>query len=158
METIEDKDRPVSVGNIKALIADGSLGGDSALLPPQTYDLEDLTVRTGSFDNAGSGWNTFVFPEAFDDVPQVLCAAENGYGVEVKGVQADRFLYRCVAYGAPDVTASKSEYYVFNRKSVSTNYLVSVPLVTDVSVSGGGSASTSWPCRVMWLAIEYGGD
>mgnify|MGYP007077851446 FL=1 len=138
----------------------GSGGSDDLLLAPlsDTRELEDLAVQSGSFDNAGSGWNTFVFPEAFDDVPQVLCVAENGYGVEVKGVQADRFLYRCVASDAPDVTASKSEYYVFNRKSVSTNYLVSVPLVTDVSVSGGDSASTSLPCRVMWLAIEYGGD
>lgn len=159
---IEDGQRPVSVDNIRALVEDGGLGGDSVLQAPQTYELEDLTIRTGSFVNAGSGWNTFVFPEAFDDVPQVLASAEDGYGVEIKGVRADKFLYRCTTAGSSSVTVTptKASYYVHTSKSTSTSSMHQVSLVTDVtaSSSGGGSGSTDDACRVMWLAIEYGGD
>ena len=153
----EDGKRPVSVDNIRALVEDGSLGGDSMLLAPQTYELEDLTIRTGSFTNAGSGWNTFMFPEPFDVAPQVLCSADGDYGVEVKGVQADRFLYCCTKGGSVSVTPSKASYWVHTSQSTSTSNMKSVSLVTDVAASGGSTA-TGDACKVMWLAVEYGGD
>ena len=46
------------------------IGGGSS-----TGELEDLTIRTYSFANAGSGWNTFTFPDAFEGTPQVICSA-----------------------------------------------------------------------------------
>lgn len=71
-----------------------------------TGELEDLTVKQGSFVNAGSGWNTYVFPHPFDAAPTVVCTAD-GYTVSIKGQAADRFLYQVSALGTTTATADK---------------------------------------------------
>lgn len=72
---------------------DSSGGGSNApTLVPDVFEIEDLAVQGGEFENAGEGWNTFEFPEPFGAPPLVLAQCE-GYGVDVKGVTAERFLY-----------------------------------------------------------------
>ena len=142
---------------------DGLSGGGSdelllALLS-DTRELEGLTVQGGEFANAGEGWNTFTFPEPFDGVPLVLAQAD-GYGVDVKGVQEDRFLYMVTqAAGSGGLSVSKADYYVHTRASTSASYMVQASLVTDVSAGGsGGSAGVADAVPVRWAAIEREGE
>ena len=49
-------------------------------------------MEVGTITNAGAGWNTFKFREAFEGVPQVTCQAENFDGVVlVKDITAEGF-------------------------------------------------------------------
>lgn len=139
---------------------DSSGGGSNApTLVPDVFELEDLAVQGGEFENAGEGWNTFEFPEPFDAPPLVLAQCE-GYGVDVKGVQRDRFLYRVTgAVSTGGLNVSKANYYVHTRASTSTSYMVQASLVTDVSAGGsGGSAGVADAVAVRWTAIEKGGE
>lgn len=57
-------------------------------------ELEDYSVETGTFANAGAGWNTFKFREAFEAPPVVVLQAENFDGiVQIKTITAEGFLY-----------------------------------------------------------------
>lgn len=89
-------------------LADGAITADklSGLIHgggSSTGELEDLTIRTYGFTNAASGWNTFTFPDRFEDVPQVVCSAEGELSVQIQQVSAEKFLYRLVT---PDGSAS----------------------------------------------------
>lgn len=134
-------------------------GGSSAsaseiLAYAATGELEDLTIRTGSFTNAGEGWNTFTFPEPFEGVPHAIVTAESGYSVEVKGVTATEFLYKVTVGGAVGVTTGT--YYVHTSKSTSTSSMSQVTLVTGIG--SGGSSGTSAAVTVRYTAIEFGGE
>ena len=118
-------------------------------------ELEDLTVKTGSFLNAGEGWNTFTFAEPFDGIPHIMATAEDGYTVTVKGVTEAEFLYK-VATGESTVSATTGNYYVFTSKSTSSSYLTQIPIVTAISASGG--AGTADPVTIWYTALEYGGE
>lgn len=59
-----------------------------------TADLEDLCVQAGAFINAGEGWNTFMFHDAFEEVPLVIAQASGGYSVPINSVGIDRFVYK----------------------------------------------------------------
>lgn len=139
----------------KRLSAVGGAGGTAAGLSCgcSLGELEDLTIRTGSFANAGEGWNTFTFPEPFEGEPHVIATAESGYSVEVKAVTATGFLYKVTVGGA--VAATTGSYYVFTSKSVSTSYMTQVSLVTGI---GGGSETTADAAAIKYTAIEYGGE
>ena len=51
-------------------------------------------MDVGTITNAGAGWNTYHFREAFEDIPQVVCQAEDFDGVVlVKDITAEGFLY-----------------------------------------------------------------
>lgn len=121
-------------------------------------ELEDLTVKTGSFKNAGAGWNTFEFPGyPFEGVPMVTCEAE-GFAVEVKSVTPEGFLYRLVAGSSPSLDVSKGSYFVHTSKATSTSSMSQVSLVTGISLASDGAATTSEAVEVKYMAIEYGGD
>ena len=122
-----------------------------------TGELEDLTIRTYSFTNAGSGWNTFAFPDAFEDIPQVLCLAEGEYSVQVQQVSTEKFQYRLVKNATTSLNLTKTNYWVHTAQSTSTGNMQNVGLVTGGSISGGGSASGD-AARIMCVAIEFGGD
>ena len=122
-----------------------------------TGELEDLTIRTYSFANAGSGWNTFTFPDAFEDTPQVLCFAEGEYSVQVQQVSKEKFQYRLVKDAAASLSLTKASYWVHTAQSTSTGNMQNVSLVTGGSLSGGGSASGD-AARIVCIAIEFGGD
>lgn len=132
-------------------------GGSSAseiLAYAGAGELEDLTIRTGSFANAGEGWNTFTFPEPFEGVPHAIVTVESGYSVEVKGVTETEFLYKVTAGSAASVTTGT--YYVHTSKTTSSSSLTAVNLVTGVG--SGGSTGTSDAVTVRYTAIEFGGE
>lgn len=57
-------------------------------------ELEDTSMEVGSFQNAGAGWNTFTFREAFDAPPRVVLQVEDFSGVVlVKSITSKSFLY-----------------------------------------------------------------
>lgn len=100
-------------------------------------ELDDVKTRAGSFSNAGAGWNTFTFPDPFEDVPTVVCQCD-GYDVEVKTVTAESFLYRVVS-----LSVSSNSWTVFT-----TN----ISAVTSVEM-----ATVSEAVTVRYMAVEYGG-
>lgn len=107
-------------------------------------ELEDTALEIGSFSNAGAGWNTFRFREAFEGVPQVLCQAENFDGiVQIKSITAEGFLY-CLR------TLSTGSYYTGastgTQPSHSANTLVN------------GSTTTAAAVTIHYIAAEYGGE
>lgn len=128
---------------------------------PNVWELEDLTIRCGEFENAGAGWNTFEFPEPFEAPPTVICQAE-GYAVDVTGVEADRFLYRLTANGGTTygtetlyrrATPSTSYPYVMALSVSSNSYTSPFTVLTSAS---SGSGSVSEAAKVRWIAIEDG--
>lgn len=142
-------------------IADGAITPDKLVgmligSGAATGELEDLTIRTGRFINAGSGWNTFTFPEPFDGVPQVFAAAEGEYDVSVMSVSETGFLYRVSAGVGGTLDLTKSSYYVHTQKSTSTTYMVQASLVTDAELATSGGA-TADEASIMWVAVEFGG-
>ena len=57
-------------------------------------ELQDTEMEVGTITNAGAGWNTYHFREAFEAAPQVTCQAEDFDGVVlVKDITAEGFLY-----------------------------------------------------------------
>ena len=134
-------------------------GGDDALvlaLLSDTRELEDLTIRTGSFANAGEGWNTFAFPEPFDAPPLVVARCE-GYGVDVKGVTADRFLYMVTQ--ATSSGASSRTLYAANSGGVvyATKPTASSTAFTVLTSAGSrGTEGTADAVTVRWAAFEKG--
>ncbi len=122
---------------LAALAAGGGSGsGDVA-------DLEDTALEVGSFVNAGAGWNTYRFREAFDAPPQVVLSAEDFEGVvQIKSITADSFLYclRALLSGT---------YYTANGSSSSSTHLACTLL---------NSATTAAAIRINYLAVEYGGE
>lgn len=138
---------------------DSSGGGSNApTLVPDVFELEDLAVQGGVFENAGEGWNTFTFHEPFEAPPLVLAQCE-GYGVEVKGVTAERFLYM-VTQATSSSGVSRTLYlstrydYVFAKKQ---NYDGgSFTVLTEAGSSG--TAGVAEKVAVRWAAIEKGGE
>lgn len=122
---------------LAALAASGGGSGDAG-------ELEDTALEVGSFINAGAGWNTYHFREAFDAPPQVVLQAEDFDGVMlIKDITAEGFLY-CLrllstgSYYTAAGTASSSAH--------SANTLVS------------GTTTTADEVKINYLAVEYGGE
>lgn len=91
--------------SLGALVASGG-GSDVG-------ELEDTAIETGCFKNAGAGWNTFTFREAFEAPPQVMLQAEDFSGVVlIKSITAKSFLY-CLRTLSDTTTAT----------AVSVNYI-----------------------------------
>lgn len=100
-------------------------------------ELDDVKTRAGSFENAGAGWNTFTFPDPFEDVPTVVCQCD-GFDVEVKTVTKESFLYRVVS-----LSVTSKSWTVFTT---------SINAVTSVEM-----ATVSEAVTVRYMATEYGG-
>lgn len=141
----------------------GSGGGEV-----EPNELEDYEIETGSFQNAGAGWNTYKFRTPFDGVPKVTCQAINFAGiVQVKDVTAEGFLYCLRAAGVSDGSVtpgsvSKSTLYTGAGTGTSTQHSahsvvtdVTLPTVTLPSV---GMNTTAAQVEIHYIAIEYGGD
>ena len=57
-------------------------------------ELQDTEMEVGTITNAGAGWNTYHFREAFEGVPQVTCQAEDFDGIVlIKDITAEGFFY-----------------------------------------------------------------
>ena len=122
---------------LAALAASGGGNGDVG-------DLEDTEIEVGTITNSGAGWNSFKFREPFEDVPQVICQAEDFDGiVQVKSITADGFLY-CLR------TQASGTYYV----GASTGTTPSHSAATLVS----GTTTTATAVKIHYIAVEFGGE
>lgn len=120
---------------------DAPAGGES---DSGTGELQDTEMEVGTITNAGAGWNTFKFREAFEGVPQVTCQAEDFDGVVlVKDITAEGFLY-CLR------KLQTGSYYTGSatgtNPSHSANTLVS------------GTTTTADAIKINYIAVEYGGE
>lgn len=107
-------------------------------------ELQDTEMEVGTFTNAGAGWNTFKFREAFEGVLQVTCQAENFDGVVlVKDITAEGFLYclRKLATGS---------YYTGGSTGTNPSHSAT----TLVS----GTTTTADSIKINYIAVEYGGE
>ena len=107
-------------------------------------ELQDTEMEVGTITNAGAGWNTYHFREAFEGIPQVVCQAEDFDGVVlVKDITAEGFLY-CLrklqtgSYYTGDSTGTNPSH--------SANTLVS------------GTTTTADAVKINYIAVEYGGE
>lgn len=119
----------------------GTIGGGSDC---GAGELEDTALEVGTFLNAGAGWNTFKFREAFEGVPQVVCQVEDlDCTIQIKSVTAQGFLY-CLR------TLSTGSYYT----GASTGTQPSHSATTLVS----GTTTTATAVKINYIAVEYGGE
>lgn len=111
--------------SLKGKDGDGTSSSSFALVP-NTWELEDLTIRTGHFTNVGSGWNTYTFPEPFDGVPIVFANCD-GYTTEVGTITETtvdlRILGMRTIYAYADATTTTR-----------TAYSLRASVVTDVAI------------------------
>lgn len=120
---------------------DAPAGGES---DSGVGELQDTEMEVGTITNAGAGWNTYHFREAFEGVPQVTCQAEDFDGVVlVKDITAEGFLYclRKLATGSYYTGGSTG-----TNPSHSVNTLVS------------GTTTTADSITINYIAVEYGGE
>lgn len=107
-------------------------------------ELQDTEMDVGTITNAGAGWNTYHFREAFEDIPQVVCQAEDFDGVVlVKDITAEGFLYclRKLATGS---------YYTGGSTGTNPSHSAT----TLVS----GTTTTADAVKINYIAVEYGGE
>ena len=107
-------------------------------------ELQDTEMEVGTITNAGAGWNTYHFREAFEGVPQVTCQAEDFDGVVlVKDITAEKFLY-CLR------KLQTGSYYTGD--STGTNPSHSAATLVN------GTTTTAAAIKINYVAIEYGGE
>lgn len=107
-------------------------------------ELQDTEMEVGTITNAGAGWNTYHFREAFEGVPQVSCQAEDFDGVVlVKDITAEGFLY-CLR------KLQTGSYYTGD--STGTNPSHSAATLVN------GTTTTADAIKINYVAIEYGGE
>ena len=120
---------------------DAPAGGES---DSGVGELQDTEMDVGTITNAGAGWNTYHFREAFEGVPQVSCQAEEFDGVVlVKDITAEGFLY-CLR------TLQTGSYYTGSSTGTNPSHSVN----TLVS----GTTTTADAVKINYIAVEYGGE
>ena len=148
-DNTSDADRPISKAAQKAL---DQLSDDLEQVAGMTLlgggagggELDDTALEAGSFVNAGAGWNTFRFREAFEAMPHVICQVENlDCTIQIKDITAEGFLY-CLH------TLSTGSYYT----GASTGTQPSHSATTLVS----GTTTTATAVKIHYIALEYGGE
>lgn len=128
-------------GRLTADQLGGMIGGES---DSGTGELQDTEMEVGTITNAGAGWNTYHFREAFEGVPQVTCQAEDFDGVVlIKDITAEGFLY-CLR------TLSTGSYYTGG--STGTNPSHSAATLVN------GTTTTADSIKINYIAVEYGGE
>ena len=93
--------------NYEAVSTSGGGGGDG------NGELDDLTIKCGSFNNEGSGWQKYTFPDYFEDIPQVFCNCSE-YHVDIKDVTPTDFQYRVYSYSGSSKSDQSSTSLVIN--------------------------------------------
>lgn len=107
-------------------------------------ELQDTEMEVGTITNAGAGWNTYHFREAFEGVPQVSCQAEDFDGVVlVKDITAEKFLY-CLR------KLQTGSYYTGDSTGTNPSHSAT----TLVS----GTTTTADAVKINYIAVEYGGE
>ena len=107
-------------------------------------ELQDTEMEVGTITNAGAGWNTYHFREAFEGIPQVVCQAEDFDGVVlVKDITAEGFLY-CLR------TLQTGSYYTGAATGTSPAH--------NATTLVSGTTTTADSIKINYVAIEYGGE
>lgn len=120
---------------------DAPAGGES---DSGVGELQDTEMEVGTITNAGAGWNTYHFREAFEGVPQVICQAEDFDGVVlVKDITAEGFLY-CLR------KLQTGSYYTGGSTGTNPSHSAT----TLVS----GTTTTADAVKINYIAVEYGGE
>ena len=120
---------------------DAPAGGES---DSGVGELQDTEMDVGTITNAGAGWNTYHFREAFEGVPQVTCQAEDFDGVVlIKDITAEGFLY-CLR------TLQNDSYYIGGSTGTNPSHSAT----TLVS----GTTTTADAVKINYIAVEYGGE
>lgn len=128
-------------GRLTADQLGGMIGGES---DSGVGELQDTEMEVGTITNAGAGWNTFKFREAFEGVPQVTCQAEDFDGVVlVKDITAEGFLY-CLR------KLQTGSYYTGSATGTNPSHSA----VTLVN----GTTTTADAIKINYIAVEYGGE
>lgn len=135
-------------GQFAGFTADNVVGAVDAPAGGETDfgvgELQDTEMEVGTITNAGAGWNTFKFREAFEGVPQVTCQAEDFDGVAlVKDITAEGFLY-CLR------KLQTGSYYTGD--STGTN-----PSHKETTLVSG-TTTTADSIKINYIAVEYGGE
>lgn len=132
-------------------------------------DLDDLEILSGTVTNAGAGWNSVTFKEAFSGVPEVVAIPiGETYRVQIKSITATSFLYRIVNDTVDtsvvlDSKVTTGSYYTASGTSIDAPHS-SRTLVTGVSVSISSATSsrvestTSSTIQFSYIAIYNGKD
>ena len=126
-------------------------------------ELDDVQMCTGTFINAGAGWNTFVFPSEFRDVPVVTAQIMGQEAIiMVQNVTTSGFQYQIrqlTAVLSGNVTASTANYFMADAApatSVHTHRTV-VTGVTNTLQVNGYSSTTAAAFQIAYQAILNGG-
>lgn len=120
---------------------DAPAGGES---DSGVGELQDTEMEVGTITNAGAGWNTYHFREAFEGIPQVVCQAEDFDGVVlVKDITAEGFLY-CLR------KLQTGSYYTGGSTGTNPSHSAT----TLVS----GTTTTADSIKINYIAVEYGGE
>ena len=120
---------------------DAPAGGES---DSGVGELQDTEMEVGTITNAGAGWNTYHFREAFEGTPQVVCQAEDFDGVVlVKDITAEGFLY-CLR------TLQTGSYYTGAATGTSPAH--------NATTLVSGTTTTADSIKINYVAIEYGGE
>lgn len=132
-------------------------------------DLDDLEISSGTVTNAGAGWNSVTFKEAFSGVPEVVASAiGDTYKIEIKDVTSTGFLYRFVKYTIDtenSLTVTKKTGYLITGMYTSgecSKWESGVSFVTGISSSADSSISettvTDTTIKFSYMAIYNGKD
>ena len=133
-----------------------------------TNELDDYTMETGRFINAGAGWNTFKFRHPFEGVPVVTVTPKEFSGFcEIKNVSKDGFLY-CVRKpqlqdgSVTEGTVTTATGYIGSDTGTSPSHskatYVSGVTLPQVVLPTLGAATTAEKVEMDYIAIEFGGD
>lgn len=133
-----------------------------------TNELDDYTMETGRFANAGAGWNTFRFRHPFEGVPVVTVTPKEFSGFcEIKNVSKEGFLY-CLRQpslqggSATKGTVTTATGYIGSDTGTSPSHSkvtyvsgVTLPVITLPTY---GTITTAEKIEMDYIAIEFGGD
>ena len=133
-------------GQFAGFTADNVVGAVDAPAGGETDfgvgELQDTEMEVGTITNAGAGWNTFKFREAFEGVPQVSCQAEDFDGVVlVKDITAEGFLY-CLR------KLQTGSYYTGD--STGTNPSHSAATLVNGTTTTADAVKINYYCRGVW--------
>ena len=123
-----------------------------------TNELDDYTMETGRFINAGAGWNTFRFRHAFEGVPVVTVTPKefNGF-CEIKNVTAEGFLYCLRQPSLQGGTVATATGYIGSDTGTSPGHS-QITYVSGVTLPTFGTETTAEKVEMDYIAIEFGGD
>ena len=133
-----------------------------------TNELDDYSMETGCFINAGAGWNTFKFRHPFEGVPVVTVTPKEFDGFcEIKSVTAEGFLY-CLRQpslqggSATKGTVTTATGYIGSGTGSSPSHsqitYVSGVTLPQVVLPTLGTITTAEKIEMDYIVIEFGGD